>query len=122
MNRPYKSQYIASALHLMVFLILAVFAFGLPRGTLSEVVWFLLVLPDLPVTVLFFSILSLISMEQKLLVDETFGKFITTYPFNNFWNFWYVTLMYGVLGTVWWFYVPRVIIWFKKRVVNHKSA
>lgn len=113
---PYKSQYIAAILHLGVFLFCARLAFCTSSDALSETVWFVLALPDLPVTILFFLILQPISMEHKLLVDELFRNIFTIYPFYSFWHFWYVTIMYGILGTVWWFYIPRIVIGLKDRL------
>lgn len=116
-----KTQYIAAIVHLALFSMIVLQAINTPPDALSQLVWFLLFIPDLPATALIFLTFAVVPREFLYSTDDFFSSIFSKHPYDSFSNFWFPFLIYGIGGTVWWFYVPRLIIWLKKRLWNGRK-
>ena len=115
------AQRLAAGLHLTIFILSLFLVIHNKNNRLSQAPFFLFFWPDLPVTILFFAPLVVLSEESVFAIDEIFSNLFPSYPFNNYWNFWHVIIFYGILGTIQWYFVPKFIAWLKARfhMVKH---
>jgi hypothetical protein len=105
-----KYQYVAVLIHLGIYSWCIWNATHEPIDALSQAVWFPLFFIDLPASVIL--VLSWILVPRNAIkeVEIIFQGIFSTYPYMSFWNFWYLVLLYGFVGSVWWFYVPRIFM------------
>jgi hypothetical protein len=116
-----KIQRVAGIVHFGIFSCCLLIAISTSPDALSEAIWFILFWPDLPVSALFILTFVLLPSNVIFVVDRFIGNIFPTYPFNNFWHFWYLIIIYGILGTVWWFYLPKLVISVKKFFSQKKT-
>ncbi len=110
-----KAQFVTASVHFIVFLWCTWNAIHSSYDALWESVWFILVFPDFPASALLFISLNVIPNNVQFALDGFFENIFSTFPYNSFY-FWFIVFIYGILGTVWWFYVPRIVMWIAKRL------
>jgi len=116
-NKTLQTQYLLAIVHFEIFLycaLLAIFAFP---DTLWNFAWYILLLPDFPATTLLYLSDKFVPGNIAFAIDNIFRRMFSTHPYDYFWRFWYVLFVYGILGTMWWFYVPRFAKWFRRHSV-----
>ena len=112
-----QTQCLLVILHFTVFLycaLLSIFAF--PDMHLN-VAWYILMLPDFPAATLLYLSYKYVPGNITFAIDNIFRGIFSTQPYNDFWRFWYILFAYGILGSVWWFYVPLFAKWFRSHSV-----
>ena len=119
-----KFQFAAALTHFFVFLLCTWNALHAPSDALWQAVWFPLFWPDLPASIIL--VLSWILAPKDIAdtIESIFHGIFSTYPYYSFWNFWYLIFLYGVIGTIWWFYLPNLIMRILKRfnILREKEA
>lgn len=72
--------------------------------------WLLFLLLDFPVCLIEVGVNCLIFDSYEQTWIPTRLDLVESYsPLNDVVNFWMPLLIYGVIGTVWWFIIPRII-------------
>jgi hypothetical protein len=72
-------------------------------------VWFPLFWVDLPATLIAHFTRVLVPNNLAYSISDFFEKVFTTWPYSSYWNFWHFALFYGILGAIWWYYLPRIV-------------
>jgi len=116
-----KIGYILAGFHLLLFACVIWNAISTPPDAQYQLIWTILFFPDLPATVLLFLGFASIPHTAFYAIDDYLSRAISTHPYNNFSSFWYPAIIYGVLGTLWWFYLPVMMKWIKSFFRKHSA-
>ncbi len=108
-----KIPRIVAAIHIIAVLISALTMVGLTPDALYQAVWFPLAVIDFPVSLLIIGIWA-------LPVTTTIHKsmMVFSFPWSDFSNFWVPLFVFGIFGTLWWFYITKLIL----RVIQRRSS
>jgi hypothetical protein len=80
-----------------------------PHDALHQAPWFILFWIDFPATALLFLGWSAVPDSAFVAADAWTGAFFPAHPLSSFSNFWLPFLLYGVIGTWFWYKVPRIV-------------
>ena len=103
-----RVQITAALIHLVVFGWCLYMALTASADALFPAVWFPLFWPDLPATAVMIATWAVVPDDLARAIDGNVSTIFPSHPFRSFWNFWYPVALYGVLGTIWWYWVPRL--------------
>jgi len=104
-NGKPKLELLAAMVHFVAVLATALTLVGSKPDALYQAVWFPWVVIDFPVPLIIFGIWALpvtATIHRSMLV--------LSFPWSDFSNFWVPLFVFGILGTLWWFYVVGLIL------------
>lgn len=111
--------YVLAGGHLLLFAAVAWIAITTPWDAQYQLTWATLFFPDIPATILLFLGFAAIPHTAFYAIDDFLSRTISTHPYNNFTSFWYPVIIYGIGGTLWWFYLPSMLRWIKSFFKKH---
>jgi hypothetical protein len=100
-----KIPLLFAAIHFFAVVITASTLVGSEPDALYQAVWFPLTIIDFPVSLIIIGI-------WMLPVTATIHKamLVFSFPWSDFSNFWVPLIVFGIFGTLWWFYLARFIV------------
>jgi hypothetical protein len=117
-----RLQVAAVIVHTVLFLYCLITAFSATSDALYQAVWFPLFWVDLPATlVMILTWVAFPDSTGKTLEAATAALF-ASHPLTSFWNFWYPAVVYGIVGTTWWYFVPRLFGLVASRLRRRQNA
>jgi hypothetical protein len=111
--------WVTAAIHLVaVFVAAASMVSGGPTpDALYQAVWFPLAIIDFPVSLL---ILAIWKLPMTDAIHESLQAL--SFPWRDFVNFWVPLGVFGLFGTLWWFFLSTLFIRFISRIRNNKGG
>jgi hypothetical protein len=102
-------QITAVLFHTILFYLCINDAISTSNDALYVGVWFPLFWFDLPSTLMTYIVRILTPSYLVCSINDIFEKLFTTWPYYSYWNFWHFVLFYGLLGSIWWYYLPCIV-------------
>ena len=103
--------------HTAIYLYCLYLAITTPFDALFDIVWWPLFAVDMPVLIIVFLDRMIVPTEIWYRLDHITGQIFTIHPFSTA-GFWYYAILFLIVGTIWYYYLP---VWIHKAYCRAKN-